>query len=130
MPGRDTRCYDSNVIVCLGWGSLIWKPGDLPVDDWRDDGPAVSVEFVRESQDRRLTLVLDPNAVSVTSLWAPMTMTDLSTAVLELAAREGTGRENVRSWSAGNGTAAQMAAMVKGAEGKRQRYADLIDHEH
>ena len=49
------------MIVCLGWGSLIWRPGDLPVVDWRDDGPAVSVEFVRESQDRRLTLVLDPN---------------------------------------------------------------------
>ena len=46
------------MIVCLGWGSLIWRPGDLPVGDWRDDGPEIKVEFVRESTDHRLTLVL------------------------------------------------------------------------
>ena len=27
------------MIVCLGWGFLIWTPGDLPVGDWRDEGP-------------------------------------------------------------------------------------------
>ena len=106
------------MIVCLGWGSLIWRPGDLPVDDWREDGPAVSVEFVRESQDRRLTLVLDPNAVSVTSLWAPMTMTDLSTAVLELAAREGTGRENIDTWSAGEDDPAKLPGLREWVTGR------------
>ena len=50
------------MIVCLGWGSLIWRPGDLPVGDWRDDGQEIKVEFVRESTDHRLTLVLDPDA--------------------------------------------------------------------
>ena len=50
------------MIVCLGWGFLIWRPGDLPVGDWRDDGPELKVEFVRESTDHRLTLVLDPDA--------------------------------------------------------------------
>ena len=74
------------MIVCLGWGSLIWRPGDLPVGDWRDDGPEIKVEFVRESTDHRLTFVLDPHADDpVTSLWAPMTVCDLDTAVTELA---------------------------------------------
>ena len=58
------------MIVCLGWGSLIWRPVDLPVGDWRDDGPEIKVEFVRESTDHRLTLMLDPDADDpVTSPW-------------------------------------------------------------
>ena len=90
------------MIVCLGWGSLIWRPGDLPVGDWRDDGPEIKVEFVRESTDHRLTLVLDPDADDpVTSLWAPMTVCDLDTAVTELADRERTGRDKIGQWSTG-----------------------------
>ena len=86
------------MIVCLGWGSLIWRPGDLPVGDWRDDGPEIKVEFVRESTDHRLTLVLDTDADDpVTSLWAPMTVCDLDTAITELADRERTGRDKIRS---------------------------------
>ena len=106
------------MIVCLGWGSLIWRPGDLPVGDWRDDGPPVSVEFVRESEDRRLTLVLDPNAAPVTSLWAPMTLTDLSTAVIELAARERTGRNKIDTWSAGTDDPKKLPGLREWATGR------------
>ena len=90
------------MIVCLGWGSLIWRPGELPVGDWRADGPEVRVEFLRESTDRRLTLVLDQAAEDrVTSLWAPMTVCDLDTAVMELADREGTGASQIGRWATG-----------------------------
>ena len=60
------------MIACLGWGSLIWDLGDLPVEqrnndlpappwarcahgprgsigDWQTDGPPVRVEFLRRS---------------------------------------------------------------------------------
>lgn len=86
--------------------------------DWRDDGPPVSVEFVRQSEDGRLTLVLDPNAVSVTSLWAPMTVTDLSTAVTELAAREGTGRNKIDTWSAGTEDPRKLPGLRAWATGR------------
>ena len=36
------------------------------------------------------------------------------------------GRHNARR----RDTITQMAGMVRGSEGKRLRYADLIDHEH
>ena len=90
----------------------------MPVGDWRDDGPPVSVEFVRESEDRRLTLVLDPNAVSVPNLWAPMTVTDLSTAVTELAARERTSRSKIDTWFAGTEDPKKLPGLREWATGR------------
>ena len=79
----------SKNIVCLGWGSLIWRLDGLPVNGWRPDGPCVRVEFVRQSQDGRLTLVLHDTADPVPSLWAPMEVETLDEAVKALATREG-----------------------------------------
>lgn len=46
-------------IVCLCWGSLIWDAGELPVcSAWHADGPALPIEFARESADGRITLVV------------------------------------------------------------------------
>ena len=106
--------YNHYMIVCLGWGSLIWDPRDLPVvnlahcalgqgleigNAWAKDGPCVKVEFVRQSQDGRLTLVLYPKAKTVRSLWARMRVDSLSCAAEALRKREGTGQKFIGRWS-------------------------------
>ena len=107
------------MIVCLGWGSLIWRPGELPVGDWQADGPVVRVEFLRESRDHRLTLVLDPAAEEpVPSLWATMTVRDLDTAVMELADREGTGRRQIDQWATGEADPEMLPGLGTWATGR------------
>jgi hypothetical protein len=84
------------VIAFLGWGSLVWDPRDLPMrGTWQIDGPLLPIEFARESQDQRITLVLAPNAKLVRSLWALASTDAIEEAKRRLAIREGIKKDNI-----------------------------------
>ncbi len=78
-------------IACLGWGSLIWdetRPFAIR-SDWLLDGPRLPIEFARQSQGDRLTLVIEPTVGTfVQVLWALMEAKTLDGAVMELKNRE------------------------------------------
>jgi len=83
-------------IACLGWGSLTWRPGGLPVRScWFKDGPMLPIEFARQSTEDRITLAITPGALPVTTLWALMDVLDLDAARSELAKRENIPKKNV-----------------------------------
>ena len=78
------------MIVCLGWGSLIWHPDDLPtINDWYTDGPGLPIEFARQSRNGRITLVIEPKAKRIPVLWIQMTVPTVDAAQKALANREG-----------------------------------------
>jgi hypothetical protein len=86
------------VIACLGWGSLVWNPGGLPISSaWRADDPAIPVEFARQSDNGRITLVITGGAPEVPVLWAKLAAGDTEKAKGELALREGISSRNISS---------------------------------
>ncbi|MBX3164392.1 MAG: hypothetical protein KF900_07925 [Bacteroidetes bacterium] len=85
-------------IACLGWGSLIWRPESLLIRrEWFMDGPFLPIEFVRQSKDGRLTLVIYENAKPIRTLWALMATDDLEKAKQSLKVRESISDENFKS---------------------------------
>lgn len=119
---------NNTVIACLGWGSLIWDPRDLPVHPkWHKDGPMISVEFLRKSDNKegRLTLVLDPSGKTpkVRSLWAVMDATDLKSATKALQKREGTTEKLIEYWESNK----DMPEKIKGlSEWAKCRGVDAV----
>jgi len=91
-------------IACLGWGSLVWDPRKLPIrGTWFQDGPLLPIEFARQSQDDRITLVIVPQpdeVVLVRSLWTLLYVRDLREARVKLKEREGTILRRIATWSA------------------------------
>jgi hypothetical protein len=86
-------------IACLGWGSLIWRPGNLLIQrKWFNDGPLLPVEFVRKSDNGRLTLVITETAKPVRTLWALMTTDNIEIAKTSLRIREGIPKEKLSTW--------------------------------
>jgi len=83
-------------IACLGWGSLVWDPRDLLIRrKWFSDGPLLPIEFCRQSDDGRITLVIAPQKPRVRTLWAIFSTEVLDDAVESLRAREGICKKNV-----------------------------------
>lgn len=75
--------------ACLGWGSLIWNPETLPLASaWSKDGPLLPLEFARESQDGRMTLVIVDDSAPVRTLWAKLDVRSIDDAVQALFERE------------------------------------------
>src|SRR5205809_11733 len=110
-------------IACLGWGSLVWDPRGLPVQDtWLYDGPLVRVEFARESSDGRLTLVIVPTGPEVRSLWASFTVNTPADARDTLAKREGVERhreKHIGVWSSTDASESDPPSISAWARGLR-----------
>src|SRR5690606_11915911 len=68
---------------------------------WFEDGPLIRVDYMRQSQDNRITLVLHESATPVRSLWALMDSDNLQSAKEALRAREGCRIAHIASWSRG-----------------------------
>ncbi|MEH3023832.1 MAG: hypothetical protein PGN19_13980 [Pseudomonas oryzihabitans] len=100
-------------IACLGWGSLIWKPAELPVaSDWFADGPWLPIEFAREGDSGELATVLCDDVAEVRVLWAWLSVDDLDGAREALREREGVPAEQpecIGSWPKGPATDFQAA---------------------
>lgn len=115
-------------IACLGWGSLVWDPRELAIQrQWFDDGPLIHVEFARQSQDGRITLVLVQTESPVRSLWAVMDATDLASAKTNLRKREGIPEKNedkhIGTWSVGQPSPALIPRLAEWAAAKNVDHA-------
>jgi hypothetical protein len=92
-------------IACIGWGSLIYEPGELkiyktsnPEDSWCSEGPLLPIEFARHSSGNRITLVLVPGAQTVKTLWNLFTVDALPDARESLREREKIPHHHADDW--------------------------------
>jgi hypothetical protein len=79
-------------IAILSWGSLIWEPQQLPLSsEWKTGGPLLPIEFSRISDNRKLTLVIDPVHGVICPTWFAFSPREsLAAAIEDLRLREGT----------------------------------------
>ena len=103
-------------IGCIGWGSLTWNPGTLPIrNGWFEDGPLLPVEFARQSSGNRITLVLVPTTPCVRTLWCLLVVEDLSAARNALAQRESvlkSKEQNIGFWTRTSGSSGQFEDVI------------------
>jgi len=78
-------------IAILGWGSLIWDPGEHAIASrWHADGPCLPIEFARKSGGMRVTLVIVPRYEHLSrTYWALSAFGDVGAAAQNLREREG-----------------------------------------
>ena len=80
---------DAFKVACIGWGSLIWDPRTLAIrGEWNSDGPALPVEFARESDGRKITLVICPHVDRVRTRWVLLNVSTVDEARQNLGLRE------------------------------------------
>ncbi len=77
-------------IVCIAWGSLLWKPQGLKLaSGWHPGGPPLPLEFARQSDDSpELALVLCERARLAPTYWAYLATGDLDEARAMVRERE------------------------------------------
>lgn len=113
-------------IVCLGWGSLIWCQKALPVAGaWQPDGPALPIEFARESKDKRITLVVCQGTPAVTTLWARLDVETLDAARAALQTREGCQPGAIGWWSP-DGVSQHAGATAVGRWATDRNFAGVV----
>src|SRR5262245_47092747 len=77
-------------VVCIGWGSLVWRPEGFPaLSTWKQDGPLLPIEFARQSRRGEITLVITPGTPPVPTLWSALGVKTLDQAREALRLREG-----------------------------------------
>lgn len=113
--------------VCLGWGSLIWDYGDLPIShEWREDGPKLPLEFARKSIDARMTLVVCKQGTLCPTLWSALSSTSLEEARKALAKREGLPSiKNAAFWTS-SGASDHLGAELVGAWANKLGFAGAV----
>lgn len=69
---QSSNCGEERMrIACLGWGSLVWNPGDLPLSgEWEKDGRHCQLSLRVNWVANRIMLVIADVPEAVTSLWA------------------------------------------------------------
>jgi hypothetical protein len=117
--------FAQGTIACIGWGSLIWDPRDLPMrGTWQDDGPLLPVEFARESgaqanqREDKITLVICPGTPRLRTCWTLLDVPDLTTARQRLAGREGIAKRwetDIGYWAYGGNAGAGPEVATIGA---------------
>ena len=113
------RLISLTSIACLGWGSLIWAQGDLPTrSGWSEDGPLVRVEFARQSQCDRITLVMVPCGPQVRSLWVLMDTECLEVAAECLRKREKTAPKYIDRWFRGERSPDSIPELAEWADAR------------
>lgn len=76
-------------IACLVWGSLLWKPGVLPLAaPWRPGGPRLPLEFSRVGDHGELAVALSPGAPDAPTYWTELAVDGIDRARALLAERE------------------------------------------
>lgn len=87
---------------------------------WHGDGPLIRVEFLRKSRRERITLVLDPEAPEVRSLWAVIEATEIEIAAEALRVREDVPTEfaqkNIGRWRIGSPSPASIPGLSEWAK--------------
>ena len=110
-------------IACLGWGSLLWKPGVLSVvGEWHDDGPRLPIEFARESDGGELATVICEGVEEQTAWWAMLSTRDVGEARELLRQREEVDADHpewIGDTTAGSAACPYRAPIVKWAQAKR-----------
>jgi hypothetical protein len=76
-------------IACIGWGSLLWKPGPLPlISAWMPDGPLLPLEFARVGDGGELAIVLCKDGLPTPTWWACLNLSEIAAARELLRQRE------------------------------------------